>query len=215
MDFPTFHQLKFHVKHVGPSHHRFHYQVLEIQRRFSHSLMFDFPHQTIHQTSSISIDNYDNYFPLPLNFFHNYYEPSSFPSYVTQLLSSLDINSVNSEVIAREIVLIANHVAKENSNASFHIVVTVDFIQFTWMHSLSLLTQQSTRNEVRMVGWKEIEKDLDDCSICLEEFSCNNRKIGLKIPCGHVYHESCILKWLENSHSCPLCRRLIFPRFEN
>jgi Ring finger domain len=27
-----------------------------------------------------------------------------------------------------------------------------------------------------------------------------------RIPCGHVYHADCLLRWLYRSHSCPTCR---------
>eukprot|EP00403_Amphidinium_massartii_P002171 CAMPEP_0178379018 /NCGR_PEP_ID=MMETSP0689_2-20121128/4724_1 /TAXON_ID=160604 /ORGANISM="Amphidinium massartii, Strain CS-259" /LENGTH=269 /DNA_ID=CAMNT_0019999103 /DNA_START=15 /DNA_END=820 /DNA_ORIENTATION=- len=27
-----------------------------------------------------------------------------------------------------------------------------------------------------------------------------------KLPCGHGFHEECLLQWLQRSHRCPLCR---------
>ncbi|RVW15461.1 E3 ubiquitin-protein ligase SIRP1 [Vitis vinifera] len=43
-----------------------------------------------------------------------------------------------------------------------------------------------------------------DCSICLESLP-----IGLQVvrmPCSHVFHGDCIVKWLERSCHCPVCR---------
>ncbi|XP_015876136.3 E3 ubiquitin-protein ligase At3g02290 [Ziziphus jujuba] len=47
--------------------------------------------------------------------------------------------------------------------------------------------------------------ELDGCCICLEEFTAGTE--FLRFGCKHVYHQSCILKWLNNQNSCPLCRR--------
>ncbi|OMO87717.1 Zinc finger, RING-type [Corchorus capsularis] len=42
------------------------------------------------------------------------------------------------------------------------------------------------------------------CTICLDEFSDGEELVWM--PCGHVYHNHCIVTWLETSHLCPLCR---------
>lgn len=43
------------------------------------------------------------------------------------------------------------------------------------------------------------------CVICLEEYSVGVTLCGL--PCGHVFHHSCILTWLKRDHHfCPVCR---------
>lgn len=48
------------------------------------------------------------------------------------------------------------------------------------------------------------------CVICLDEFTPGNRLCGL--PCGHVFHHSCILTWLNrDNHFCPVCR---WPAFQ-
>ncbi|KAG7402137.1 hypothetical protein PHYBOEH_005700 [Phytophthora boehmeriae] len=42
-----------------------------------------------------------------------------------------------------------------------------------------------------------------ECHICLEEL----RKDLVAAPCGHVYHELCILQALQVNTQCPICRR--------
>ncbi|KAL2236573.1 uncharacterized protein LOC110012102 [Sesamum indicum] len=44
----------------------------------------------------------------------------------------------------------------------------------------------------------------ESCSICLEGFSNGGR--GTRLPCSHMFHENCILRWLRGNHVCPLCR---------
>jgi ribosomal protein L37AE/L43A len=43
-----------------------------------------------------------------------------------------------------------------------------------------------------------------ECSICQELFEEGNTV--LKLPCRHVYHVDCVTHWLEQNHTCPLCR---------
>lgn len=42
------------------------------------------------------------------------------------------------------------------------------------------------------------------CAICLEEILLECE--ASRLPCLHFYHERCILRWLEKSNLCPLCR---------
>ncbi|KAG8371306.1 hypothetical protein BUALT_Bualt13G0074000 [Buddleja alternifolia] len=42
------------------------------------------------------------------------------------------------------------------------------------------------------------------CSICLEEFLNGSRVT--KLPCLHVFHGECVVRWLKGNHICPLCR---------
>ncbi|KAJ9187086.1 hypothetical protein P3X46_002582 [Hevea brasiliensis] len=44
--------------------------------------------------------------------------------------------------------------------------------------------------------------DSESCTICLEQLL----EFAASMPCGHVFHGSCILNWLEKSHYCPVCR---------
>nr|BAT25231.1 symbiotic Der3 [Nitzschia sp. IriIs04] len=47
--------------------------------------------------------------------------------------------------------------------------------------------------------------DLDNCTICLEDFEPGERLMCL--PCTHVFHTRCIGRWLtQRSATCPLCK---------
>ncbi|KAJ4957743.1 hypothetical protein NE237_024854 [Protea cynaroides] len=49
-----------------------------------------------------------------------------------------------------------------------------------------------------------IEEAEETCMICMDEFV---RGIHVrKLPCSHFFHTECILTWLKNKNSCPLCR---------
>ena len=47
-------------------------------------------------------------------------------------------------------------------------------------------------------------KDL--CPICLEKLKDNNDDVIVKLPCNHLYHNSCIREWLKISNKCPYGR---------
>jgi len=42
------------------------------------------------------------------------------------------------------------------------------------------------------------------CSICLEDF--DETKDIVYLDCQHIYHEDCIIEWINKDPSCPLCR---------
>lgn len=42
------------------------------------------------------------------------------------------------------------------------------------------------------------------CTVC-----CENIALGMKgmfMPCGHIYHPDCLLPWLKEHNTCPVCR---------
>ncbi|KAK7352240.1 hypothetical protein VNO80_17659 [Phaseolus coccineus] len=55
-----------------------------------------------------------------------------------------------------------------------------------------------------------LKNKTENCNICLEnvrfkENDQENVKLS-SLPCEHVFHHLCIVKWLQTSHTCPLCR---------
>ncbi|CAG5127580.1 unnamed protein product [Candidula unifasciata] len=43
------------------------------------------------------------------------------------------------------------------------------------------------------------------CSICMDDFELAME--ARKLPCDHLYHSECIVKWLEMHGTCPVCRK--------
>ena len=49
----------------------------------------------------------------------------------------------------------------------------------------------------------ELERYNDLCIVCREDLVNRDCK---KLPCGHIYHTSCLKSWFQRKQSCPLCR---------
>nr|KYP43081.1 RING finger protein 115 family [Cajanus cajan] len=58
-------------------------------------------------------------------------------------------------------------------------------------------------NSIRRVRVSEIDK-LSHCPICMDEFKVGDQ--ACRLPCNHTYCSECILRWLNNSKTCPVCR---------
>ncbi|KAI1890126.1 hypothetical protein AGOR_G00170420 [Albula goreensis] len=48
---------------------------------------------------------------------------------------------------------------------------------------------------------EELATNNDDCAICWDSM-----QTARKLPCGHLFHNSCLRSWLEQDTSCPTCR---------
>lgn len=56
----------------------------------------------------------------------------------------------------------------------------------------------------------KILKDLDKCSICWKDYKDGESLMEFSCNAGHIFHKSCLAKWLEVSVTCPLCRTSIY-----
>ncbi|KAI3887667.1 hypothetical protein MKX03_010189, partial [Papaver bracteatum] len=53
--------------------------------------------------------------------------------------------------------------------------------------------------------------DQDCCAICLSEYESQD-EINLLPNCRHIFHGSCLNRWMINNHTtCPLCRTSSIP----
>ncbi|CAN6249784.1 unnamed protein product [Urochloa humidicola] len=48
----------------------------------------------------------------------------------------------------------------------------------------------------------------DECVICCMDYK--NRDRLTKLPCGHLYHQACVAKWLQINKVCPVCNKEVF-----
>ncbi|KAI3902823.1 hypothetical protein MKW92_018615 [Papaver armeniacum] len=66
----------------------------------------------------------------------------------------------------------------------------------------------SNKRTVDMMPVVLIEKDNSSnhrsCMVCMDRFPVGTRAKSL--PCNHIFHDHCILAWLGQHNSCPLCR---------
>lgn len=61
------------------------------------------------------------------------------------------------------------------------------------------------------VTQNDVNKELC-CSICLNNYQIKETNV-VKLNCGHVFHEDCIIPWFEknpDSLTCPICRNNIY-----
>ncbi|XP_034780476.2 E3 ubiquitin-protein ligase Praja-2-like isoform X2 [Acipenser ruthenus] len=47
------------------------------------------------------------------------------------------------------------------------------------------------------------------CAICCCEYMKD--EIATELPCRHVFHKSCVTRWLQKSATCPVCRHVLSP----
>ena len=52
----------------------------------------------------------------------------------------------------------------------------------------------------------ETSMEVEVCYICLNAITIGIEAIRLPEPCFHLYHQDCIVNWLNKSNTCPLCR---------
>ena len=58
----------------------------------------------------------------------------------------------------------------------------------------------ATEEMINSLEWMDFSST--ECSICLD----SQVKSMRKFPCGHLFHNDCLVKWLRIRRTCPSCR---------
>lgn len=54
------------------------------------------------------------------------------------------------------------------------------------------------------ISAEEVDRKMQ-CSVCWDDFKLD--ETVRKLPCSHLYHENCIVPWLNLHSTCPICRK--------
>ncbi|CAD8073519.1 unnamed protein product [Paramecium primaurelia] len=94
-------------------------------------------------------------------------------------------------------------------------------------YKLHRIAQQRQRflnnlNPQKFQQLKEQDESIhEECSICLSTYQMDDNCV--KLPCNvdsgnrkinHVFHDTCILVWIQTCGSCPICRTVFIERYE-
>lgn len=67
-----------------------------------------------------------------------------------------------------------------------------------------LSTQRINEIPNVQISAEDVERKIQ-CSICWDDFKID--ETVRKLPCSHLYHENCIVPWLNLHSTCPICRK--------
>ena len=95
----------------------------------------------------------------------------------------------------------------------FNIYLTVSLIMLWRLAGLdaSRLRRRGNNRRFKRIPFGDLYfKEGLDCSICFDRFTEKQRVVQLACHESHVFHKTCITKWVERGREeCPLCREPI------
>ncbi|KAK4751030.1 hypothetical protein SAY87_004512 [Trapa incisa] len=107
-------------------------------------------------------------------------------------------------------------------DGAFHMPASINFGDYFIGPGLEQLIQQLAENDPNRYGTPPASKsavenlpmikiskellssDMSQCVVCMDTFELGEE--AKQMPCKHIYHNDCILPWLELHNSCPICR---------
>jgi len=86
-----------------------------------------------------------------------------------------------------------------------YIVILAHFVHLARKYGSHLAQHVLRSKKLTSVRFDSLPGQCDGdamCSVCLSDYEAHEQCV--RLPCGHVYHASCILMWLQRSEVCPL-----------
>jgi hypothetical protein len=69
-----------------------------------------------------------------------------------------------------------------------------------------MLTSKDEELEIVQQEEHESEEEGNICIICQSMWSTNGEHRAVACKCGHMFGKTCILRWIQEKHSCPICK---------
>ncbi|KAM1992973.1 hypothetical protein ACFX16_009366 [Malus domestica] len=124
-------------------------------------------------------------------------------AHLRSLSSSLNLDPTIYEALAPWIKSMARKLANPNGSMGFIMWLRSDGGSTSSSISLDFVVEKLGAERYFERG----DGDLGSCSVCLEELSDGTASELIQMPCSHVYHPSCILRWFNmDKKTCPNCR---------
>ncbi|XP_030519951.2 E3 ubiquitin-protein ligase RING1-like [Rhodamnia argentea] len=74
----------------------------------------------------------------------------------------------------------------------------------SYIRRVSLYYRENARNGLGDQNRYPDDDDGKRCAICLDDFE--PKQEVMVTPCNHMFHEDCIVPWLQGHRQCPVCR---------
>lgn len=108
---------------------------------------------------------------------------------------------------------------------SFDDIITHLMNQESLRYMPAVATDEMIANLTRISLTDDIKSTHHQCIICREDYAEAQQSCGdqdapsahvsvIQLGCKHVFHEECIISWLKNNGTCPICRFSVNKEFE-
>ena len=108
---------------------------------------------------------------------------------------------------SRLIDLIANYIIVQNYNENIDNIISYIMLNDPNKYGNPPAAKKAVEKLKKCIINEEKIKEFgfeNSCAVCKEEFSIGEE--CLSMPCNHYFHGNCLLPWLKERNSCPICR---------
>ncbi|XP_050383646.1 uncharacterized protein LOC126800333 [Argentina anserina] len=137
------------------------------------------------------------------------YNPQSMWVAINHELQNLQVPSRVREVV-EDPILMGTRVARAASayydRKYLHMEVDIEFQlgDFDGIGDYEPLFVPASEVSISKLENTKIEECPTMCTVCVEDMMLGSE--ATRMPCSHLYHESCIVEWLRKSGVCPSCK---------
>ena len=103
--------------------------------------------------------------------------------------------------------LIANYFFLQNYNDNIDNIITHLMLNDTNKYGNPPASKNAVEKLKKYIVDQEKIKEFgveNSCGVCKDEFNIGEE--CLSMPCNHYFHGNCLLPWLKERNSCPICR---------